>query len=395
MESLRSIDALRLIEVAFLVSTMWVIFSCALGVASWRLQRPCRVWIPRWVRVSLASVTALLFTARPVGAAESSPSTTVDGSNGERGPEPKDVLLVGSGAANALFVGYQVRRSLARVRSERLGGLANSASVGQDPAVVIEGNGKIAVPNRDWRILVRVLGPPSVETRSGETVTFTKGKAQELLVWMAEHRRTSTRSAARTALWDGNVQHSTFSNVVSDVRRTLNAHVQLGDEEWIPRTFTDDLPLHADVVTDADLLEASAQRFVKNPKAHVADLREKLSMVGNLPFWGANYAWADAEGITTSHVIKVVRAAVLLGEHAIDVGDTELLFMATEHGLRVLPGHEELVSLRMKGHAKVGNRAAIKLEWESYARAIEADSWAGALPSPEVERLARELWVPS
>ena len=129
----------------------------------------------------------------------------------------------------------------------------------------------------------------------------------------------------------------------------------------------------------------------KNPKAHVADLSEKLSMVGNLPFWGANYAWADAEGITTSHVIKVVRAAVLLGEHAIDIGDTELLFMATESGLRVLPGHEELVSLRMKGHAKVGNRAAIKLEWESYARAVEADSWAGSVPSQELEKFATRL----
>jgi hypothetical protein len=45
----------------------------------------------------------------------------------------------------------------------------------------------------------------------------------------------------------------------------------------------------------------------------------------------------------------------------------------------------------MRGHACRGNRSAIKHEWESYARAIEADSWAGAVPSPELEELAREL----
>jgi hypothetical protein len=43
------------------------------------------------------------------------------------------------------------------------------------------------------------------------------------------------------------------------------------------------------------------------------------------------------------------------------------------------------------GAAPVGNQNAIKYELESYARAIEADSWAGAVPSPELEALAREL----
>jgi hypothetical protein len=113
--------------------------------------------------------------------------------------------------------------------------------------------------------------------------------------------------------------------------------------------------------------------------------------VRNLPLSGADYAWADGEGITTSHVIKVVKAAVLLGEYAIENDDSELLFMATERGLRVLPGHEQLVSLRMRGHARGGNRTAIKYEWESYARAIASDSWAGAVPSSELEDLAREL----
>jgi hypothetical protein len=101
--------------------------------------------------------------------------------------------------------------------------------------------------------------------------------------------------------------------------------------------------------------------------------------------------FTDAEGITTSHVITTLQAAVLLGEYAISLNDTEMLFYVTEKGLRVLPGHEELIALRMKGHSKSGNRSAIKLEWEAYARAVEADAWAGGAPSSHLEELAKSL----
>jgi hypothetical protein len=86
-----------------------------------------------------------------------------------------------------------------------------------------------------------------------------------------------------------------------------------------------------------------------------------------------------------------VRAAVALAELSILQGDTALLFASTERGLRVLPGHEELVLLRMRGHAQLGNRAAIKMEWEAYARAVEADAWAGGEPSEVLREAAEEL----
>lgn len=347
-------------------------------------------FVPRVVRVALVSLTAMVSTPKVATAAPHAGVTT--SLPVSEGSDWMPIALTGSAASNALALAALVRRKLVRMRSEKFGRHETSPKWEEHPERTEFINPSESW-NPDWKILVRVLGPPLVETRSGTRVCFGKGKAQELIVWMTEHRQASTRSGARTALWDEAVQDSTFSNVVSEARRALSTAVALDDEEWIPRTFTDELPLHRAVITDAELLDMWLKRFSMDRDNHWAELKSALDSVANLPFWGANYPWADGEGITTSHVMKVVKSAVLLGEYAIENDDIDLLFGATERGLRVLPGHEELVALRMKGHARVGNRSAIKHEWESYARAVEADSWAGAVPSPALRSLAESLSV--
>lgn len=340
--------------------------------------------LPGWLRVAVLTVISSIAVPK---VAHATPPVAVganDPGEEERG-NAVGALLAGSLTVNAAFVALHLRRRLVDMRTQKFGTLDEARSV----LCAVERVDPL--PEPDWSVLVHVLGPPVVTTANGERVSFEKGKALELLVWMTEHREVSTRSAARTALWEGLVKDATFSNVVSEIRRSLNSCHPDRVEEWIPRTFTDELPLHPGVVTDAELLEIATTNFEMDSARCVGELVRRLSEVRNLPFSGADYAWADGEGITTSHVIKVVKAAVLLGEYAIENDDCDLLFLATERGLRVLPGHEQLVSLRMRGHARRGNRTAIKYEWESYARAIEADSWAGAEPSRELENLAREL----
>lgn len=369
-----------------IIALMWIVWDrISRALRHFRAHSKSRVPFPRFARRLIVSVTSMIAIAKPVHATQSPSSSTElpigEGSSSGGG----SLLLAGSLAANGLLCAAQVRKALAKLRTRRFGVESSDGETKVSHEVMPLST------SHDWRVMVRVLGPPAVESRYGQRIEFGKGKARELLVWMCEHRETSTRSAARTALWDIDVQDATFSNVVSEVRRGLNASVPLDEEEWIPRTFSDDLPLNTAVVTDAEVLHELTSDFLRDPNSHLDALATAVSEVRNLPFSGANYAWADGEGITTSHVIKVVRAAVLLAEHAIEEDDTNLLFMATERGLRVLPGHEELVSLRMRGHARTGNRSAIKYEWESYARAIEADSWAGAAPSRELEQLACEL----
>ena len=63
--------------------------------------------------------------------------------------------------------------------------------------------------------------------------------------------------APRAALWESDVRDATFANVVSDARRAMARLVEPpADEEWIGRTYGEDLPLHPLVTTDAELLGA-------------------------------------------------------------------------------------------------------------------------------------------
>jgi hypothetical protein len=51
--------------------------------------------------------------------------------------------------------------------------------------------------------------------------------------------------------------------------------------------------------------------------------------------------------------------------------------------------------LRMRAHALRGDLAGVRSEWDSYQRAINADSWDDAEPSPKLLALRRELLSPS
>lgn len=249
----------------------------------------------------------------------------------------------------------------------------------------------------EWKVIVRLLGPVEVMTRDGLPIQFEKSKSVELLAWLTTHRSRPTRSAARTALWEVNVQDATFTNVVSDARRSLGKVVPLTEsEEWLPRTLTDALPLHVSVTTDGELLDASIHHASSlDGDAALVILRETLDYVRDLPFSGTNYLWPDAEGITTQLTLSVMTSAVMASELYLERGDTEGVFWATGRGLKVLPGHEELLALRMRAHALKGDLAAVRAEWSSHQRAVARDAWSGGATSPKLNDLCRELLQPA
>ncbi len=248
----------------------------------------------------------------------------------------------------------------------------------------------------DWALMVRVLGQVEVAARDGRAAGFERSKALELVVWLSQHRRRPTRNAARTALWDLNVRDATFANVVSDARRALARTVAPPDgEEWVARTLTEDLPLHAGVVTDAELLSSRVEHARGLPALDAIEvLRPGLELVSGMPFAGTGYLWPDAEGITSSLVLLATGAAIELANHYLSLGDVEGVFWATGQGLQVLAGHEELIALRMRSQARNGDLAGVRHEWESYERALVADPWAAAEPSPKLVALRRELLTP-
>jgi len=244
-----------------------------------------------------------------------------------------------------------------------------------------------------WALMVRVLGAVEVVTATGDTVSFDRGKSLELVAWLGQHRGTANRGGARAALWELEVRDATFSNVVSDARRSLARAVAPAEGvDWIGRTMTGQLPLHAMVVTDAELLRARVEHARHLPSADAVHvLRPGVALIRDLPFAGTDYLWPAAEGVTSALTLLATAAAIDLARHHLALGDVDGVFWATGQGLLALPGHEELIGLRMRAHAQRGDLAGVRSEWEAYERAITADVWSDGEPSPKLLTLRREL----
>lgn len=259
------------------------------------------------------------------------------------------------------------------------------------PAVPIEHEHRPFV-EPPWELMVRVLGPPVVESKAGQAVQFERAKALELVVWLAQHRRRSTRLAARAGLWSQDVQAATFANVVSDARRAMARCLPPPEgDEWIGRTLTEDLPLHERVITDVDLVDARVRHAERlDHRQAVEVLEPAVQLVRGEPFEGTSYLWADAEGITSRSVMVAVTACAELARHHLALGDVDGVLAATEIGFRVLPGHEELLALRLRAHARAGDRSAVKAEWAAYERTLAADPWADD-PPEHLVALRQEL----
>jgi len=245
----------------------------------------------------------------------------------------------------------------------------------------------------DYTVVVRLFGGVAITDRDGEGRSWHRSKTVELIAWLATHRRRPTRSAARTAMWAENVRDATFSNVVSEARRGLADLVEPPEGvEWIPRTLTDELPLHELVVTDLDLVRDRLDAAtVASPAQAVEVLRPMLDFIGGLPFADTNYLWPDADGLVTDATLAATSLCTELAEHALSLADIELVYESTAHGLLVLPGHEDLIGLRMRAHAAAGDLAAVRQEWESYERVLNADAWSDGEPAPALVELRREL----
>jgi two-component SAPR family response regulator len=263
--------------------------------------------------------------------------------------------------------------------------------------LVVDDERQIADPASSHSLVVRLLGQVAVVDGDGRPAAFERSKSRELIAWLATHRERATRSAARTALWELDVRDATFANVVSEARRSLARLVEPPDgDEWLGRTMTDALPLHAMVATDADLIRMALDRARLQPPAQaIATLTPAVELIAGVPFEGTSYLWPDSEGITSSLVLLAMTAATELAAHCLSVGDIEGVFEATGRGLQVLPGHEELIGLRMEAHARAGDNAGVRLEWESYERVINDDLWSDGEPAPKLVELRQRLLNPS
>ena len=78
----------------------------------------------------------------------------------------------------------------------------------------------------------------------------------------------------------------------------------------------------------------------------IQKLRGMLSGVEGLPFSSVGYAWADAEGITSTLVWRVTRSVELVARFAAAHGDRTMLLDSVAAGLRMSPGDEHFLALQ-------------------------------------------------
>ena len=198
----------------------------------------------------------------------------------------------------------------------------------------------------EWALVVKVFGYPVVENQAGDIAQFRKRRALELLTWLALNRDRSRRSAARTAMWDLDIADSTFSTIVSDMRRGLSeidGHTSRHD--FAPTTYSDEIPLSMRVTTDDVLMAQALERFRKDPE-NSTDIVRALSNVRDVPFAGTSYSWADLDGTTTRLVILAITASLEVATWALATSNMTEFHVAITAGLRVLPGHEDLLGLQ-------------------------------------------------
>jgi hypothetical protein len=151
-------------------------------------------------------------------------------------------------------------------------------------------------------------------------------------------------SGARTALWEIDVKDATFHNVLSELRHGLSS---VGLPEGARRVTKQRLFLDERISTDADVLREMLLNAESSADVGpIRYLRETLSMVQGLPFGSMGYAWADAEGITSTLVWRVTRAVELVARFAAAAGDRTALLEAVSAGLRMSPGDEEFLNLQ-------------------------------------------------
>jgi hypothetical protein len=207
----------------------------------------------------------------------------------------------------------------------------------------------------EWVLVVKLFGYPVVENEAGDVASFRKRRALELLTWLALNRDRSRRSAARTAMWDLDIADSTFSTIVSDMRRGLaEIDQQSSRSDWVPTTYSDELPLSIRVITDDVLMVQALESFRKDSR-NSPEIVRALSHVRDVPFAGTSYSWADLDGTTTRLVILAITAAMEVALWALAVADMTAFEIAVTAGLRVFPGHEELLALQDEAKLRCHN----------------------------------------
>ena len=113
----------------------------------------------------------------------------------------------------------------------------------------------------------------------------------------------------------------------------------------VDRGFVDEVSLFMVAAEVAGMPFVDPGALVVDPAASGTLDGARARKMRALPFSGSSYEWADLDGTTTRIVIGVIDAAVRLGDWALVNSRPDLASVALTAGMRVMPGHPDLVRL--------------------------------------------------
>jgi DNA-binding SARP family transcriptional activator len=262
-----------------------------------------------------------------------------------------------------------------------------------DPEDAVDALGGLAADGASAEALVqvRLFGPFTIQTATGELRSGLRASARELLAYFLVHPGGASLEQAVEAMWpdtEPGRERERFWTALGNLRTVLRKATGADQLKAIQR---DGLRYRVDRgVFEVDLWRfetalAGARRAELDP-AVAAALAEAGEAYGGTLLDGAPYAWV--EGPREDARRRAVDAQARLAELRETAGELEGALAALEGAISADPVAEELYRRLMRLQGQLGRPDAVRRTYRLLARRL-AD--LDADPDPETEELVAEL----
>lgn len=235
---------------------------------------------------------------------------------------------------------------------------------------------------------LRVLGPPTLSAAGGELSTGIRGKARELLTFLAVHSDGTSRDAILEALWPDIDQRRAvmrFHAAVNDVRRELRRASGLTDESFIT-VVADRYRIDAELVgVDLWHFRTALHKAsgADDDRMRVGLLQDALDSYAGELAAQQPYEWIEPEREALRR-LAVEAFTQLAALHERDKPDRALA--ALERARNLDQYGEEIYQRIMSLQARLGRTDAVRRTFHLLETALEE---LGADPNEETQQL---LW---
>jgi len=231
-------------------------------------------------------------------------------------------------------------------------------------------------------VTICVLGPIEI---LGAARPFTRAWAEELVVYLAMHRRLgATTDQWSTALWPERIlAPASLHSTASSARRALG----------VSRTGEDHLPRSHGRLALGDGVDSDWDQFVRYSRSsRPEDWHNALELIRGRPFDRLRAPdWTLLEGITATIEAVVVDLACRHSERCLSDGDWRSAEWAARQGLLVSSYDERLYRVLMRSSDASGNPAGVEAVMSELVHLVSDEVEPFDAVHPETLELYRSL----